>query len=312
MSETKIDVLKIATKQSEANVVQLQEILDLIHAQGNTFWASADEFLAEGYDSSVFFIEVCNGGYDLNGDIHGDEGSHTILPFVEWHKLVLEFLSGRTAPVATIENAAFQTANLSIEQIQVLVDIAAQHGVHLWDNAEDYKSWTYGDQHVGYFAERCGIDGCDAGLDSSQVLVSYDEFLELYKAHYGEVIKSIDEMPKRNPQPRFRKRRRKKPTTLKTFVRVLYVDQKTYTFKNVRSVQIIDNKVFIQHERVITEGIKENAEVEIDGDLVMAVVIHEAGNRSNFFRNIDGTWDFQNEDGTVINNGQQLGRIFKK
>lgn len=180
MSETKIDVLKIATKQSEANVVQLQEILDLIHAQGNTFW------------------------------------------------------------------------------------------------------------------------------------VSYDEFLELYKAHYGEVIKSVDEMPKRNPQPRFRKRRRKKPTTLKTFVRVLYVDQKTYTFKNVRSVQIIDNKVFIQHERVITEGIKENAEVEIDGNLVMAVVIHEAGNRSNFFRNIDGTWDFQNEDGTVINNGQQLGRIFKK
>lgn len=118
--------------------------------------------------------------------------------------------------------------------------------------------------------------------------------------------------PVRNPRPRYRKRTRQKPTTAKTIVRVLYTTQQVYTFKNVRSVQIIDDKVFVQYERDITDGIKENSEVEIDGNLVMAVVIHEVGNRSNFFRNIDGTWDFQAEDGTVINSGKQLGRIFKK
>lgn len=118
--------------------------------------------------------------------------------------------------------------------------------------------------------------------------------------------------PVRNPRPRYRKRTRQKPTTAKTIVRVLYTTQQVYTFKNVRSVQIIDDKVYIQHERDITEGIKESSESEINGDLVMAVVIHEVGNRSNFFRNIDGTWDFQAEDGTVINSGKQLGRVFKK
>lgn len=117
--------------------------------------------------------------------------------------------------------------------------------------------------------------------------------------------------PVSNPRPRYRKRSRQKPKVAKTIVRVLYTTQQVYTFKNVRSVQIIEDKVYIQHERDITEGIKESSESEINGDLVMAVIIHEMDNRSNFFRNIDGTWDFQNEDGTVINSAEQLGRIFK-
>lgn len=212
----------------------------------------------------------------------------------------------------TINEVAFSYYEVTLADIDVLLDIARQHGITYWHNANHYDSLGVNKKHVVWFEPEIALNGNDSGHAEGRKIVPYGTFLRLFKEHYGEVIKSVDEMPKRDPQPRYRKRRRQKPTTLKTFVRVLYVDQKTYTFKNVRSVQIIDNKVFIQHERVITDGIKESAEVEIDGDLVMAVVIHEAGNRSNFFRNIDGTWDFQNEDGTVINNGQQLGRIFKK
>jgi hypothetical protein len=137
--------------------------------------------------------------------------------------------------------------------------------------------------------------------------------------HYGNdrdivAYRLLDDepAPALNPRPRYRKRSRQKPTVAKTIVRVLYTTQQVYTFKNVRSVQVIDGTVYIQHEREVTEGIKESIETEIDEKLLMAVVIHDVGNRSSFLRNIDGSWDYQAEDGTVINGGKQLGRIFKK
>ena len=302
------DVLTIATRQSGADANKLQEILDLIHAQGNTFWVNAEEFLAEGYDHSIFFIERCNSGFDLNGDIYGDDGEYTLVSFEDWHRQVKEFLVGYTQPEVTIETAAFLTKDVSLNQLQVLIEIAHNADNTFWSSADDFLRWIDGDEHVTYFAERSGIDGTDGGLQGDLVLVSYDKFLELFINHYEAA--SV-EPPKRNPHPRYRLRKRQKPTVAKTIVRVLYTTQQTYTLKNVRSVQIIDDKVFVQYTREVTEGIVENAEVEIDGNLVMAVVIHEVGNRANFFRNIDGSWDFQNEDGTVINSGKQLGRIFK-
>nr|DAY73760.1 MAG TPA: hypothetical protein [Caudoviricetes sp.] len=204
----------------------------------------------------------------------------------------------------TIENAAFLTKEVGLNEIQALIDICHKQGKTFWKSADDFMRFVadHEDKHVIFFSEDCGFDGDSAGLREYQVLVSYEEFLSLLKQQYSV----------KNPRPRFRKRRRQKPTTAKTIVRVLYTTQQVYTFKNVSNVQIIDNKVFIQHERDITEGIKESIETEIDANLVMAVVIHEVGNRSSFLRNIDNTWDFQAEDGTVINNGKQLGRIFKK
>lgn len=214
---------------------------------------------------------------------------------------------------ATIENAAFITHTADLNEIQQLVDIAKRHNITFWADALDYMRLVPEDyDHVTYFSKESGFDGYDFGVMDDQVLVSFKQFLQLYREHFGEVIKNLDEVPVRNPKPRYRKRRHKKPNKAKTIVRVLYTTQQVYTFKNVLSVQIIDDKVFIQHERVITDGIKESIETEIDAALVMAVVIHEVGNRSSFLRNIDNTWDFQAEDGTVINNGKQLGRIFKK
>lgn len=307
-----VNVLDIACKQSEVEVEKLQEIVELIHEQGNTFWGSAQSFLEEGSDKSILYIEHCGGGVDLNGSVAGYLDGLKLIPFEDWYVLVKASLTGATTPVATVENAAFLTSEAGVEGLQKLLDICHRHGLKFWKSVDDYSYWTDNEEHVTFFSKSCGIDGCDDGIGNEQVLVSFDDFMELVKNHFGEVIKSVEEAPVHSPKPRYRKRRRQKPPVAKTCVRVMYVTQQTYTFKNVRSVQILDDKVFIQHERVITDGIKESAEVEIDGDLVMAVVIHEAGNRSNFFRNIDGTWDFQNQDGTVVNNGQQLGRIIKK
>lgn len=216
------------------------------------------------------------------------------------------------APKATIYNAAFLKVSATAEQIDVLLDICRKHGASYWNSANHFLSYSNSDTNIIFHDKKVGLDGRDSGLNDDQVLVTFEEFSTLLREHYGEVIKNLDEMPVRNPRPRYRQRKRQKPQVAKTIVRVLYVTQQTYTFKNVRSVQIIDDKVFIQYQREITEGIIENAEVEIDGKLVMAVVIHEVGNRSNFFRNIDGSWDFQADNGTVINNGKQLGRIFKQ
>lgn len=227
----------------------------------------------------------------------------------EWSNKIRE----RDVLVATIENAAFETKDIGLNQIQVLIEIAHAAGNTFWSDAVDFVRRFDSDEHVAFFTERYGINGYGGGLQDDQVLVSYDEFLELFKAHYGVVTNEVNvKPPKRNPRPRYRKRSRQKPTVAKTIVRVLYTTQQTYTFKNVLSVQIIDDKVYIQHEREITKGIRESSESEINGDLVMAVVIHEVGSRANFFRNIDGSWDYQAEDGTVINSGKQLGRIFKK
>lgn len=209
----------------------------------------------------------------------------------------------------TLANAVFKYSEVGEKEYQDLVDIAKRHGTCHWENAEHYMRYTLQpDNHVTWFDPEEGLDGRDSGPNDNQVIVPFDVFFKLYCEYY---IKNLDEVPVRNPRPRYRKRRAKQQKVAKTIVRVLYTTQQVYTFKNVRSVQIIEDKVYIQHERDITEGIKESSESEINGDLVMAVIIHEVDNRSNFFRNIDGTWDFQNEDGTVVNSGKQLGRIFK-
>lgn len=221
---------------------------------------------------------------------------------------MFDVIMGKVKP--TIHEAAFLTKSVGLDEIQFLVEICREQGKTFWSDGSRFMRYVedYQDKHVTYFSGDCGIDGYMGGITGNQVLVSYEEFLKLLKEHYG----ITEQAPVKNPRPRYRKRNRQKPTVAKTIVRVLYTTQQVYTFKNVRSVQIIDDKVYIQYERDITEGIKENSESEINSDLVMAVVIHEVGNRSNFFRNIDGTWDFQAEDGTVINSGKQLGRVFKK
>lgn len=226
----------------------------------------------------------------------------------EMFKEVFNAAMSKTKP--TIENAAFLTKSVGLDEIQLLVEICREQGKTFWSDGSRFMRYVgnYEDKHVTYFSGECGIDGSNGGITGNQVLVSYEEFLKLLKEHYG----ITEQATAKNPRPRYRKRNRQKPTVAKTIVRVLYTTQQVYTFKNVRSVQIIDDKVYIQYERDITEGIKESSESEINSDLVMAVVIHEVGNRSNFFRNIDGTWDFQAEDGTVINSGKQLGRVFKK
>lgn len=221
---------------------------------------------------------------------------------------MFEIIMGKVKP--TIHEAAFLTKSVGLDEIQLLVEICREQGRTFWSDGSRFMRYVedYQDKHVTYFSGDCGIDGYMGGITGNQVLVSYEEFLKLLKEHYG----ITEQATAKNPRPRYRKRNRQKPTVAKTIVRVLYTTQQVYTFKNVRSVQIIDDKVYIQYERDITEGIKESIESEINSDLVMAVVIHEVGNRSNFFRNIDGTWDFQAEDGTVINSGKQLGRVFKK
>lgn len=290
----------------------------------------------------------------------------------EWSNMDRDTRRTKPAVEVTIENAAFLTKSVGLNEIQALIEICHKQDRTFWDDASTFMRYVehYGDNHVTFFNDEYGIDGYKGGITGNQVLVSYDEFLRLLEMHYegqkekinlipdgytpylegtlmpawkevevilrdgqnlkgrvskfnwlqsssgGDVVayRFLDEEPVavKNPRPRYRKRNRQKPTVAKTIVRVLYTTQQVYTFKNVRSVQIIDDKVYIQYERDITEGIKENSESEINSDLVMAVVIHEVGNRSNFFRNIDGTWDFQAEDGTVINSGKQLGRVFKK
>ena len=221
---------------------------------------------------------------------------------------MFEVIMGKVKP--TIHNAAFLTKDVDIAKIQALIEICHKQGKTFWESAEDFMSFILSneDKHITFFSDSCGINGDSAGLAENRVLVSYERFLELLKEHYD----TTEQPPVKNPRPRFRKRRRQKATVAKTIVRVLYTTQQVYTFKNVSNIQIIDDKVFVQYDREITEGIKESVESAIDGDLVMAVVVHEVGNRSNFFRNIDGTWDFQAEDGTVVNSGKQLGRVFKK
>lgn len=206
---------------------------------------------------------------------------------------------------------AFDDKQLDKEKLQNVLD-AIQTDHIFWENAEEFilfsreGEYTWLEQSGDTISLGGGVD-LPGGVEVVDFDVWYEEAM---KALGGKAV--TWKVLKRNPRPRYRKRSRQKPTVAKTIVRVLYTTQQVYTFKNVRSVQIIDDKVYIQHERDITEGIKESSESEINGDLVMAVVIHEVGNRSNFFRNIDGTWDFQAEDGTVINSGKQLGRIFKK
>lgn len=228
----------------------------------------------------------------------------------EWSNMDRDTRRSKPAVEVTIENAAFLTESVGVNEIQTLIDICHKQGKTFWKDAGNFMCHVGNDEDnpVTYFDDEYGFDGCNGGITEDQVLVSYEEFLKLLKEHYGVT----EQATAKNPRPRYRKRTRQKPTVAKTIVRVLYTTQQVYTFKNVRSVQIIDDKVYIQYERDITEGIKESIESEINSDLVMAVVIHEVGNRSNFFRNIDGTWDFQAEDGTVINSGKQLGRVFKK
>lgn len=102
------------------------------------------------------------------------------------------------------------------------------------------------------------------------------------------------------PRPRFRKRRQRPVKGKKPVVRIIYTDQSTYCFKNVKQVQVYDNKVYIAYQRQVEDGIVENSEAEIDGSLVMGVVIQKDLDNAQIFHNIDKTWDFFDEHGTAI------------
>lgn len=112
------------------------------------------------------------------------------------------------------------------------------------------------------------------------------------------------------PKPRYRKTRQKPPVGKKPVVRILYTTQQTYMFKNVDSVQVTGEKVYIQYARNIAEGIVESVVSEIDSNLLLAVVIEENGHRDNFLANIDGSWDYQGHDGTAVKGGKLMGRQF--
>ncbi|MCD1185411.1 hypothetical protein, partial [Leptospira sp. Pond_2020] len=92
----------------------------------------------------------------------------------------------------------------------------------------------------------------------------------------------------------------------------------TYTFKNVVDVQVTEERVYIQYDREVTEGIKESVTTEIENKLVMAIIVEESkvenGKaytvRDSFLRNIDGTWDYNGHDGTAVKNGKIMGRQF--
>lgn len=290
----------------------------------------------------------------------------------EWDSSTPERNSDK--PKLTLKEVAFPFKDVQHSDIEWMIKVAKTKGISYWDNADHLLDYIDSPEtNVVWFDEEAALNGNDAGDAHGRVIVDYQTFERLFKAHFlGEEINPIPEgfidhdgskvlseilaqsdrqvevvmrggthdtrearafrwnhygwagdivayrftdnepAPALNPRPRYRKRNRQKPTVAKTIVRVLYTTQQVYTFKNVRSVQVIDGTVYIQHEREVTEGIKESIETEIDEKLLMAVVIHDVGNRSSFLRNIDGSWDYQAEDGTVINGGKQLGRIFKK
>ena len=315
INASKIDVLAYARSVNKEDAF-FEALAKVFSGDGEDLYSVADVrsmFITndngrEPPFSHIFFdSKGIMDGADLGTIQKWDMQTKTITG-QEMFDVIMDKVKPKVKP--TIHEAAFLTKSVGLAEIQLLVEICREQGKTFWSDGSRFMRYVenYEDKHVTYFSGECGIDGYMGGITGNQVLVSYEEFLKLLKEHYG----ITEQATVKNPRPRYRKRNRQKPTVAKTIVRVLYTTQQVYTFKNVRSVQIIDDKVYIQYERDITEGIKENSESEINSDLVMAVVIHEVGNRSNFFRNIDGTWDFQAEDGTVINSGKQLGRIFKK
>lgn len=220
-----------------------------------------------------------------------------------------------------IFNICVKDCDLDAKKISRLLNaICERRGYSYWRSTEHFMELS----DEGYtWLEANGdlpdLNGCVSSEGPGRVVVDFDVWFDLaMKTIKGEEMTDTGDSQKiimkveNNPKPRYRKRNPKVVKVAKTIVRVLYVTQQAYTFKNVRSVQVIDGTVYIQHEREVTEGIKESIETEIDEKLLMAVVIHDVGNRSSFLRNIDDTWDYQAEDGTVINGGKQLGRIFKK
>ena len=136
--------------------------------------------------------------------------------------------------------------------------------------------------------------------------------------HVGYDRDIVGWLPTNNPKPRYRKPRKKPPVGKKSVVRVLYTTQQTYTFKNVVDVQVTEERVYIQYDREVTEGIKESVTTEIENKLVMAIIVEESkvenGKaytvRDSFLRNIDGTWDYNGHDGTAVKNGKIMGRQF--
>ena len=276
-----MNIFKIAFDDKQLNKEKLEKVFEKIQG-GRTFWESVDEFIAFSIAGEYTWLEENGDNIDLGGGVLPKD--FEVVDFDVWYEEAMKTLGEETMTdkkeeiLAIPEGYTPHSGQGFVADKGRKVEIVVREGEILDGRVGEFR-WN----HYG----------------NNRDIVAY-RFLDSEPA------------PVRNPRPRYRKRSRQKPTVAKTIVRVLYTTQQVYTFKNVRSVQIIDDKVYIQHERDITEGIKESSESEINGDLVMAVVIHEVGNRSNFFRNIDGTWDFQAEDGTVINSGKQLGRVFKK
>lgn len=300
----RLTIHDVAFKVKDVSLECIQLLIEIAAKAGVTRWRDVEHYYRTGvHPEHIIWFEPDIG---INGNDGGYAQGRQTVSYDVFLRLYKEYYEKEMKKV-TLENAVFKYSEVGEKEYQALIDVAERHMDINWENAAQYMRHTSRpNEHVTWFDEQEGFDGADGGPSDDQVIVPFEVFFKLYCEHFGEVIKPVG-----NPRPRYRKRRVKQQKVAKTFVRVLYTTQQVYTFKNVKNVQVIDGNVYIQHEREVVEGISEYVETKIDETLVMAVVIQEVGNRSSFLRNIDGSWTFQAEDGTLINGGTQLGRVFK-
>lgn len=297
------DVKNICVKDKDMDLVRLGEIFDIIK-QKKSFWKSVEDYLQCCYngEDSITFLSW-SGIWDLDGN--SQALGREVVSFDEWYDLVMLELKFPTQEGWVTWHGG---AN-PVGDAQVMVILRMNHLSDI-DMGTSFR-WSHTDgigdivKYKLMREEKSMSDAERSNMPTKKLVLNID--IESAAPGNPLAVSAVAH----TAQPRYRKRRCQKQGKAKTVVRVLYVTQQTYTFKNVLSVQVLDGKVYITYTKEVAKGITETSEVEIDGNLLMAVVIHEPDNRSNFFRNIDGTWDFNNEDGTVVNGGHQLGRIFK-
>ena len=295
------DIRNVCVKDKDLDLVRLSEIFDILKQTGS-YWNSLDDYVDCCYngEDAITFLTGQKLDIDGNSQVFGRE----VVSFDEWYDLAMLELKFPTQEGWVTWHGG---AN-PVGDAQVMVILRMNHLSDI-DMGTSFR-WSHTDglgdivKYKLMREEKPMSDAERSNMPTKELVLNID--IESAAPGNPLAVSAVAH----TAQPRYRKRRRQKQGKAKTVVRVLYVTQQTYTLKNVLCLQVLDDKVFLTYEKQVADGIKEVCEVEIDAALVMAVVIHEPDNRSNFFRNIDGSWDYDNQDGTVVKGANTLGRIF--
>lgn len=110
----------------------------------------------------------------------------------------------------------------------------------------------------------------------------------------------VEEKPR---VPRVRRKRKTPPKKTTTTAQLRYKNGQSFTFRNVKNVNVIGGELTVITEKTVEEGITQRVMNKIDASLVRSVIMDSPNATEEIYQDFfaDGSWMYYTPTRTVMN-----------